>query len=1370
MAAPSSYFISRQKLTQEAIWNMVAHPTANKIYIGGVYSTDPERKNLNVIDLARYPDYDNFQKGYADVLATLKVGHTSSVVRMALNPNAQKLYLLVLEVVSHNPGAVPAQPASFYSFLSVYDLDINGNISGNGTSYQLDKADVSDVDSFVIHPSLPLMYVTEGQNVFIYDLDANGLPMFINPPLAGSTIPVADHKNQSFNVAHDRMYCLAIHEDGKRLYAGHSNSGLVVATLDATGKNVIATQPFTDNPFPGNFTWGDSPGDVLSAQVKDPFYFHYTSKGIYRRIRPHDGWIARRHGNFPLHIWPLDANGDINTSITPNPAGIGNPPAKSFPNILWDNESFLPTTTAIYCTQPVYFDDAVTGEKRIGSFVLQQFPLDGNGFPQTDAQGNPVGGQQIVEFDDEEPYMLRVTNAQTPLVLTRTFLHDTQAAPNIVPQVPGTVQVKGQFLKCTIVNSDPIIDNTWKINATLDMFVQPIPYVINNLVAIIPLDDLFLQLKGIQLAKSPLRVSLYPSFPGKEITVNQISWKLEYYDGDPAQGGTSQKTLTDTTYGRAVNCHTDSYSYQTNSPQGRYDRFNLLSAQWQTWAAEAASVAIDPSIQVKKFILSAYAFTPEQAHPTQIESMVQFIESFGINTMIIEDVSDAARRHMYDTFPQGVDIIKKSIKNFMGAISTPLTDVALANQQGLLAQMDFFLESQDLNGWANDIIDGIIYKSFGGSEMINFAMFDEFGFYYLKIIDSLNANPIYLNIFLDRWHAFLISKKLQPVDFGLPDWGSVKPVAAIPDSVALNDINNRKLYFWAIYFLQLSAVRGFNLTALSLRKVFPDLKYWYVNLDTTYGKRNNLSDKKNPSSFEVMLNWFDAGRYGSQLLWSEDYFDNNAWEWSFNIDMLSSAANASHANPNKYLPIGSYVRVGVNGITHPAGVLYKTLILASRNAKVIDFYTLGGYQEQTPWVINHAVYKPVSDGIKLLGIAEDFLYDGNPARGKIALFSTGASMLWDQIDVDDSTYSCDLKGIYAALLHEGYSVDFVDDTDIEAGFLTERDYKILYVTAPNLTVKCYEQIDSWVGAGGNLVVTQGAAIYDEYNSPTNVLDNVLGVKNRLSNRVAINSQGIPYEAIFNLNSNNLPPLWLQYKAIGLTNAGATALYSLTSGELMMTQNKYVKGNAFCLAFLPGVEYLNARYAIRNPDVFATIHNIALMDKWRDDYRQLAMLPITTLASQVVNMADWKLVDINQKMVEAVVMQSSLGIAIVLFNWSNDIVTDLLITLQVSDSYSIVNSAQGSAIKNLVISETRVQFTLGSLQYVDVIMIWYGKIPVPGPGPNPNDPCADLRKQVEDFNINEFPAVPKSIRQNALKYFQKLKAQLIECERANKSKI
>jgi hypothetical protein len=92
------------------------------------------------------------------------------------------------------------------------------------------------------------------------------------------------------------------------------------------------------------------------------------------------------------------------------------------------------------------------------------------------------------------------------------------------------------------------------------------------------------------------------------------------------------------------------------------------------------------------------------------------------------------------------------------------------------------------------------------------------------------------------------------------------------------------------------------------------------------------------------------------------------------------------------------------------------------------------------------------------------LFPGRPERGQIAIVLPLASHLWDsQTDSIPKYYEADAKGLHYALVHAGYTVDFVDDTDLEKpGEFAFRGYTTLYITGPNMSLTAQEKVSEWV--------------------------------------------------------------------------------------------------------------------------------------------------------------------------------------------------------------------------------------------------------------------------------------------------------------------
>src|SRR5262249_33217738 len=145
-------------------------------------------------------------------------------------------------------------------------------------------------------------------------------------------------------------------------------------------------------------------------------------------------------------------------------------------------------------------------------------------------------------------------------------------------------------------------------------------------------------------------------------------------------------------------------------------------------------------------------------------------------------------------------------------------------------------------------------------------------------------------------------------------------------------------------------------------------------------------------------------------------------------------------------------------------------------------------------------YKSIADAMRLVGRAEKLLFPGRPRRGNVAIYLPGISNLWDTVSSPYIVYQNEIKFLHYALVHAGYTVDFVDDYDIASGALQQRKYTTLYVTGPNVAndenmipqppnspsnpppiPSPQHQIQSWVKQGGVLAVTPGGGVADEYN-------------------------------------------------------------------------------------------------------------------------------------------------------------------------------------------------------------------------------------------------------------------------------------------------
>ncbi len=444
------------------------------------------------------------------------------------------------------------------------------------------------------------------------------------------------------------------------------------------------------------------------------------------------------------------------------------------------------------------------------------------------------------------------------------------------------------------------------------------------------------------------------------------------------------------------------------------------------------------------------------------------------------------------------------------------------------------------------------------------------------------------------------------------------------------------------------------------------------------------------------MDWFLSGRTSANGLWTEDWFQDFLSEnWSYLADVLRSGAALGTQR------FGGYV-VGSQIGSHPSGASYKLLSLIGQGAKIVDVYAFGPnfgsaalVPNQNYWADNQSAYKPVAEAIGRIGRAESVLYPGKSTRSMVAVQLPGASALWFPISQacakgpsvatcpsgDDEFYSLESQGLYYALQHAGYSVDFVDDTGMATQGLLDR-YKVLYVTQPNISTQAQQRIYDWVSAGGTVVATAGAGVWDEYNTPSpggaGTLLGALGlnppvltgttpwthlrdvrINANMVNLVGSAESGNASNLVNESFSANIRQVGGTYQfPAGLVRLLAAPLSPIEPGDVVAQFtgpgtgsatapapavtvhkccNPSLKGTAIAYGFFPGTEYFSAQEQL-SPDRLPT--------HWDPDARTRAVTPVLQAPMPVA-----RRVYANTPLVETLRLDSSAGSGIVVLNWN-----------------------------------------------------------------------------------------------------------------------
>ena len=592
--------------------------------------------------------------------------------------------------------------------------------------------------------------------------------------------------------------------------------------------------------------------------------------------------------------------------------------------------------------------------------------------------------------------------------------------------------------------------------------------------------------------------------------------------------------------------------------------------------------------------------------------------------------------------------------------------------------------------WAKKFPEGVAKTNAGSlTDVVTHYLADEPGWYYPTMLNEVRKNPKWLEVF----HNYLREKGLQPSDLGQDSWAGVLPTGASQGAKPGASLGTRRLFYWTMRFYPESAARGHRQATDALRKVYGHPIDTPVNwnnwLSNWYGPSPNQKIANNPiadpDSAYGSMDWFENGRQSSNTLWSEDWFgDQSSQTWSLYSDLLRSAAMQGDSR------FGGYV-IGLSTGGFPSGAKYKILSLLGHGGKSLDMFTFGPELlfPGNCWSEGLYKYGPIADAMRLVGRSERLLYPGQPERGKVAILIPSASRLWEQ-QQRGSLYQSEVNGLHFALIHAGYSVDFVDDIDLSGETWSKRGYTTLYVTAPNIAAAAQSKIAAWVRSGGTLVATPGAGVADEYNTRVTTLDTVLGVEGRREVR-----EGEPQRAPGQGPSDHLvakdqrfvtAAMELQGPVAALKTTTAAPLANLKSGGAAITGNPFGKGRGIAYGFFPGWHYSHS-------PTWSDGSKLPL--NWSEPIRKLVVAPVRIAATP-------RSVAVSKEGVEAVRLQSDKGIAITLLNWTGEPVTDLSVTLTNPGKFRKVMAASGTKVQSTPANGT-IKVTM-SLKDVDVLMV------------------------------------------------------------------
>lgn len=1042
---------------------------------------------------------------------------------------------------------------------------------------------------------------------------------------------------KAYPIGVNGKFSAAVTEDGERLYLGTFPGTLEVVNLDAAGDPTGAARTFK------------APG-----REQEYLQFAYTPRALYLKQSSAPG--------SQLAEWPLAAGGD--------PVGQPKPYEKLSARAL----AVEPSSKRVWLGRDLTFTDAFTDK------VI----LEGSA-PVAFEAGQDLGGagRQGERTFRHSAVAMSVGAGGKAVLLTqplpRGFLGNRFKGYRMrvtvlearlrSGAVPATVPVTALFGHADMKEAKfgdvaPGGSSAW---VDLD------PYLRDQ--TILP--------RGWPM---PVRILTQPSWWSwwPESSMGSLKLRIEV-----AQGETVLKTLEETVTASNVVMMIPHYGFEPaayshvpsgtgfETPEQTAERIELFSTYVDRYLNEARAWALRPEERPKLFIINSNNVIGGQAHLGQMKKEAETLALLGFNTANVygwEGIPVEQVKAVFDSFGiRGRSLATYHPPSYFHFDEEKMNDAALQKWAAEQAK----LVTDQSGGTTEDVVD--------------FVMSDEPGWYYPSMLGEVRKNPQWLAAF----RSYLKSKGLQPADLGQADWGEVYPAGAAQANLPQAPLAARRLYYWTMRFFPESASAGHRRARLALEKAFghPMLvsanwnnffSRWYVASPNDIVANN---PEAVPDSGMGGMDWMESGRQSAHTLWTEDWFsDQEAQQWSFHADILRSSSMLGDQRQ-----FGSYVIGEYTGGLREAGTTYKMLSLIGHGAKEVSVWAFGPapIAGGNGWSENLDAYRSIASALRVVGKSERVLHPGKRPRGKVAIFLPSTSNLWDA-NRQLPHYQHEIISLHYALTHAGYTIDFVDERDLEEGELGKREYSALYLTGPNVTLKAQEMLVSWVRDGGTVAVMPGGGVADELNTPTTVLDDMLGVAGRTAVRDAATMLSGPPQpsgdslVLSGPSGGDKTPLF--GPVVKLEPKGAATLAKLESGQPGITAQDHGKGRALCYSFFPGAQYwLTAeRGSLKH-----------LPRHWGETQRAV-VVEAARLAKTP------KPVQVSTPGVEACLLQSDKGIAVVLLNWTDEPIRNLTVTLPNVGEFREVSSVEGGVLKG-VITGTSMKVSL-PLKHVDVLMV------------------------------------------------------------------
>jgi hypothetical protein len=533
---------------------------------------------------------------------------------------------------------------------------------------------------------------------------------------------------------------------------------------------------------------------------------------------------------------------------------------------------------------------------------------------------------------------------------------------------------------------------------------------------------------------------------------------------------------------------------------------------------------------------------------------------------------------------------------------------------------------------------------------------------------------------LANFRAWLEEKKIRPKDLGAEKLGDVMPIetpAQLAEREKINASAARRVFYYASRFRQEAGTERIRWHTEAFHKYFPPGPVTSTLVaDHPYFGGTGLGMGIVPNftwgGHPLALDWFDMARKKAvDMAGIEDwmglqymYGPGATWE-GFQLMGFQSAIFRSGSTGD--IPIMAWITP-----SDKTNLVLKTSSALCQGTKHFFYWTYGPTATSTEnyWSDLRSAYDGIARITRQLAKAEHITGPGKTRKTKVALLYSISSDLWQPFGY---IHMLERRATYLSLIHGQYLVDMLTEQDIEAGRLG--DYKVLYVTDPNITEKATALIAKWVRKGGFLYGSCGAGSRNEFNEETDGLAPTFGIQAGIQAKVQDGNyrtrcglNPIPYlDEITMTNQVTGVSEPTRFGTIGmrikLVPKTCKVIGTLKDGSSAVVTRDTGKGRAIYFAGCPGLSYLKD----------AKFVPVELKEKYPAVQR-------SAINSWACAAGTSPLVELSHPVVEAGIYDSDRGAALVLGNFTYEPIEALTVKLPLPRNVRVLHSVEKGELK------------------------------------------------------------------------------------------